>query len=546
MFYEKGKKWVKMYTSIDFESCNLRFFEDVNSGSAKFEVNIKNCEFFDAVKSKNRPCTIKIVPFDSKGSKSHIYVSGEKLRDIDELKVELEEVGGSFEGLDRKEKSGGGFVCGGSFGSLFGASHGERLRIEFVPVEEWTKKDVLDWLRCIGVGKKIERSFGENDIDGSIIEELDETTMTNIGIDEQEQRKLLTEIQRVKKNRTFSRSRWAVKSKFERFPGFSSESREFQEMIDSLCDSAQLKHRFLNTSDLAKHTKMFSSSSSDGKKRGQAIMKTYEDVDGDLEKFLDNRIKIKIVVTEILQSNRSKNIRTLISPIVNGVIPSLQTDFGFFHTALIIGPWYLEWTDSELVIPKRMVSGRAIISADVDSLVVPKEGLQEISDKISDIVVKWNTKYTYRSTPAKGKNNEGNCQDFVDDILQTLGVSIDFKGALGQFVDRMRKSGKCILEFAPSKQFKEQFQLQNEKIVFHTHKELDTFCIHIRQKCLDVFSQFQSEWSLLKSFDRAFWLRHLKMPDDPRYKPLPPEEETLEAFATSCPFDDPRKTKSYV
>ena len=140
---------------------------------------------------------------------------------------------------------------------------------------------------------------------------------------------------------------------------------------------------------------------------------------------------MKIVVTEILHTNKSKNVRKLLSPIVSAAVPKLQNEFGFFHTAIIIGPWYLEWTDSELIIPKRMVSGRAIISADVDTLNVPKEGLKEISDKIADVVVKWNTKYKYKNTSTrttqrekKGKEDalkvhEGNCQDFVGNFFNS-------------------------------------------------------------------------------------------------------------------------------
>ena len=60
-------------------------------------------------------------------------------------------------------------------------------------------------------------------------------------------------------------------------------------------------------------------------------------------------------------------------------------------------------------------------------------------------------------------------------------------------------------------------------------------------------SEFQSharpEWQMLKSFDRAFWMRHLKFgtPKDEKavveakkYRPLHDEEGRLE-----CPFNDP-------
>ena len=36
-----------------------------------------------------------------------------------------------------------------------------------------------------------------------------------------------------------------------------------------------------------------------------------------------------------------------------------------FHSAVIIGPWYLEWTNKSLCIPKKCYSSAALVAVDV-------------------------------------------------------------------------------------------------------------------------------------------------------------------------------------
>jgi hypothetical protein len=55
-----------------------------------------------------------------------------------------------------------------------------------------------------------------------------------------------------------------------------------------------------------------------------------------------DKFPVKLVITEIMQSEKTKCIRKALSPIAS-FIPTLSQEYGMFHTALIIGPWYLEW-----------------------------------------------------------------------------------------------------------------------------------------------------------------------------------------------------------
>jgi len=88
-------------------------------------------------------------------------------------------------------------------------------------------------------------------------------------------------------------------------------------------------------------------------------------------KNLKNKIKIKIIVAEVAKSEVTKSFRKLLSPILSkfDVLP----EFGMFHSALMIGPWLIEWNNSALCIPRKCVSRAALLSADIDSISTEKK-----------------------------------------------------------------------------------------------------------------------------------------------------------------------------
>lgn len=56
-----------------------------------------------------------------------------------------------------------------------------------------------------------------------------------------------------------------------------------------------------------------------------------------------DKIKIKLIISEISHSKKDKRLRSLLSPFITAL--GVGPQFGIFHSALIIGPWYLEWTN---------------------------------------------------------------------------------------------------------------------------------------------------------------------------------------------------------
>jgi hypothetical protein len=65
-------------------------------------------------------------------------------------------------------------------------------------------------------------------------------------------------------------------------------------------------------------------------------------------------------------------------------------------------------------------------------------------------------------------------------------------------------------EYEIPKDIAELCGFSQKKISFETHKELDVFVNQILDKMPDFFSVYKNDAALLKSFDRAFWLRHYR------------------------------------
>lgn len=239
-----------------------------------------------------------------------------------------------------------------------------------------------------------------------------------------------------------------------------------------------------------------------------------------------NRVKIKLVIAEICKSSAQKTLRKMLSPVLTKF--DHQQQFGMFHSAIVIGPWYIEWNNSSLCIPRKCYSGAAMLAADLCVGDAKKLDMLESIDKVAQVIIDWNVNKTY-------DQSTNNCQTFVDDICKALGIdTINFGGALGEYMRKLRESGMCELEFPISAEMRERIGLKESKVRFSSHRELDDFV----SKCISkeaVFEErFKEEWGLLKSFDRAFWLRHWKDKNNPQY--MPNEE---------CPFQDPEVTMSF-
>ncbi|KAL0486422.1 hypothetical protein AKO1_011998 [Acrasis kona] len=242
-------------------------------------------------------------------------------------------------------------------------------------------------------------------------------------------------------------------------------------------------------------------------------------------------LKIKLVIVELDGSARHRTFRKILSPIMDTFLTNTTgLQYGLFHSALIVGPWYLEWNDSCLIVPRKCYSGAAVIAADVNKYFKGPQ-VSEAIDKISDVICDWNANYSY-------SRQTNNCQRFVDDICKALNIDINFDGALKSYLDQLRTKGVCDMSYPLTESMKHTLGIEDqEDKKFNTHKELDDFVKLINRKdpCyFDMDPAGQDDLILLKSYDRAFWLRHFKDKDQEKFTPH------------QCPFGDPQMTGSIV
>jgi len=191
------------------------------------------------------------------------------------------------------------------------------------------------------------------------------------------------------------------------------------------------------------------------------------------------KLKLKLIITEVVRSNTQKKLRKLASPIISKFRTSPQ--FGLFHSALVIGPWYLEWTDREFCEPKRIFSQAAILAFDVDSD-LELTNVDSVIDKLSSIITRWNVLYKYN-------NLSKNCQHFCEEILDHLGIDhkMKFSGQLGDYLKKLKNNGCCDMIFTIDAKLKEKTGLKEDSKTFKTHKELDEFFNLIKKKLWWVY-----------------------------------------------------------
>lgn len=263
------------------------------------------------------------------------------------------------------------------------------------------------------------------------------------------------------------------------------------------------------------------------------------------------KIKVKLVIT---CTTYSPSLRKLISPLLSP-LTFINTSYGMFHTALIIGPFYLDWNSSELCVPKRiMKSTESFLSTDISEIAIENDDIDFVIKKISEVIATWNTTYSYGSAKI---GNSRNCQDFVDDILKSLGINWEPKkgGAFDKFLTSIKKGNIHSAKFFASDEFEKRFK-DNKNIMnkrrweFSTHDELDQFCLELQKSCKNIEKEFNEEWTLLKGLDRGFWLKYYgeqsktpKLQSVLRIESFAPKNEKKQVC--SCPFGDPKTTGSF-
>eukprot|EP00475_Leptophrys_vorax_P030419 TRINITY_DN4556_c0_g1_i1.p1 TRINITY_DN4556_c0_g1~~TRINITY_DN4556_c0_g1_i1.p1 ORF type:complete len:365 (+),score=83.34 TRINITY_DN4556_c0_g1_i1:27-1121(+) len=172
----------------------------------------------------------------------------------------------------------------------------------------------------------------------------------------------------------------------------------------------------------------------------------------------------------------------------------LMSKYGAVHAAVGIGPLLYDWDAGELCLP------RARISFDhYTPFCVLYVGTIKCTDrnkilKLSQRITTWNTSHSYSvrycDPVDAGNNKQGNCQAFAEDLLHTLGFTVNVNGAFKKYLDEVRWNPRKELAF----NFK-------DKVVLDTHERLVRFV----QKNSASFDAEDKLW--LVSIDNALHMQ---------------------------------------
>jgi hypothetical protein len=302
------------------------------------------------------------------------------------------------------------------------------------------------------------------------------------------------------------------------------------------------------------------------------------------DRSFKGNIKIKIVVIDksSKQKPKKQGFINFLSPVLSTIGGSQkrkkdEEQVELYTTALMIGPWYFEWDESELCIPKKCVSSAAILSADVDEVYTMKN-LDEKIEKLAEKICEWNVHMGYRKNKVVNERY-GNSQEFVESVLEAIGVRLNLPDALSSFLGKMKEKGSCKLEFAMSKDFQKKFGQKVDSITFFSHAQLDDFVHKLLEVDKNLATNHKGEYLFLKSFDRAYWMRHLNIKNElskiaseekkldemevieqddvlrveglvkkleKQRRQLEDENERVKPSGFECPFKDPTKTQSII
>lgn len=128
-------------------------------------------------------------------------------------------------------------------------------------------------------------------------------------------------------------------------------------------------------------------------------------------------IKVKLVLSNIAVNSIQKMAQGYLAPLLSAW--DLLPEFGFLHSSLIFGPWKLEWTNNELIVPKETRSSDCVICLDLYSITT-KEELDRLLDIVINVIIDWNINISYKQNGDPVLYKNGNCQQFVDTLIQKM------------------------------------------------------------------------------------------------------------------------------
>lgn len=200
--------------------------------------------------------------------------------------------------------------------------------------------------------------------------------------------------------------------------------------------------------------------------------------------------KIRVVLLEQRRFDIHYKLSQLVSPHVL-YLPQAQK-FGDFASAILMGPWLLEWNETSLCVPKKFSSSVYYLMEEFPILgTVDFDAI----DKVAEFVADWNSTKAYST-----KNC--NCQHFVDTFIKNFDVPSLKMKSYAKYLTQMRKQGHGEAKYKVATPQSSKPHM----VKFETHEQLDTVIQHL---CNNDPIKHEAEIDFLRLMDRMFWFRAL-------------------------------------
>jgi hypothetical protein len=255
----------------------------------------------------------------------------------------------------------------------------------------------------------------------------------------------------------------------------------------------------------------------------EAMLKTYLSLKPDI--FLNqnigsdlsdstNKVTIRLVLSEVTYNQ----FKLGLAKSTNGLVADLpfypfERKFGFFKGALIIGPWYLEFGESSLCIPKRIHPVMKRMFQKFSPILKLNQKIGEVVVKLSNFIADWNSNYQYISDHPDPRNKEANGYTFIKEMIEMLKPNFKgFQGSLENFLLEMKDFGDAGPSMYPAKsseEFLKKFQFTNIREL-NDHALLDNTLLGFFDVDPSFDKNFPHDYLLFQSLDAAMWIRYIK------------------------------------
>jgi hypothetical protein len=255
----------------------------------------------------------------------------------------------------------------------------------------------------------------------------------------------------------------------------------------------------------------------------EALLKTYLSLKPDI--FLNqnigsdlsnstNKVAIRLVLSEVTYNQFKLGLTKSTSGLVTD-LPFYPFDqkFGFFKGALIIGPWYLEFCETSLCIPKRIHPVMKRMYQKFSPILKLNQKIGEVVVKLSNFIADWNSNYQYVGDHPDSRNKEANGYTFIKELIETLKPNFKgFQGSLENFLLEMKDfgdAGPSVYPAKSSEEFLKKFQFTNIREL-NDHSLLDNTLSGFIDVDPSFDKNFPHDYLLFQSLDAAMWIRYIK------------------------------------